>query len=89
MTLPVFDKHKEYPKIKTGGIQMAQAKYDREIKELVVQRILNGETTTANMARPFLGSLIINLSVLRYIHQFPPVNRPWWFLEPAVFYHNV
>lgn len=54
MTLPVFDKHKEYPKIKTGGIQMAQAKYDREIKELVVQRILNGETTTANMARPFL-----------------------------------
>lgn len=30
---------------------MAQAKYDREFKELVVQRILNGETTMAEMAR--------------------------------------
>jgi len=30
---------------------MAQARYDREFKELVVQRILNGETTTAEMAR--------------------------------------
>lgn len=30
---------------------MAQAKYDREFKELVVQRILNGETTTSDMAR--------------------------------------
>ncbi|MGE5396211.1 MAG: transposase [Chitinophagales bacterium] len=30
---------------------MAQVKYDREFKELVVKRILNGETTTAAMAR--------------------------------------
>ncbi len=30
---------------------MAQAKYDHEFKELVVQRILNGETTTSDMAR--------------------------------------
>ena len=30
---------------------MAQAKYDREFKELVVQRILNGETTTSEMAQ--------------------------------------
>lgn len=30
---------------------MAQAKYDREFKELVVQRILNEETKMAEMAR--------------------------------------
>lgn len=30
---------------------MTQARYDRDFKELVVQRILNGETTTADMAR--------------------------------------
>ncbi len=30
---------------------MAQAKYDREFKERVVQRILNKETTMAEMAR--------------------------------------
>lgn len=39
------------PKIKKGGIQMAQTKYDREFKELVVQRIINGETTINEMAR--------------------------------------
>lgn len=30
---------------------MGQARYDREFKELVVRRILNGETTTAKMSR--------------------------------------
>lgn len=30
---------------------MGQARYDREFKELVVQRILNRETTTVDMAR--------------------------------------
>ncbi len=30
---------------------MGQARYDREFKELVVKRILNGETTTAEMTR--------------------------------------
>jgi transposase len=40
------------PIIKKGGIQiMGQARYDSEFKELVVQRILNGETTTTEMAR--------------------------------------
>ena len=30
---------------------MTQVRYDREFKELVVQRILNGETTIADTAR--------------------------------------